>query len=65
MNKPLKHRRMGDAAARAMANEQPDLVVLDCMSYTSANKARVRQIYSGPVILSIAAAARVVEELIS
>src|SRR5262249_24270464 len=54
-----------DSAARAMADEQPDLVVLDCMSYTSANKARVRQIYSGPVILAIAAAARIVEELVS
>lgn len=54
-----------DAAAREMASKQPDLVVLDCMSYTSANKARVRQHYSGPVILSIAAAARVVEELVS
>jgi protein AroM len=54
-----------DAAAHEMMDKQPDLVVLDCMSYTSANKARVRQIYSGPVILSIAAAARVVEELLS
>jgi protein AroM len=54
-----------DAAARAMADKQPDLVVLDCMSYTSANKARVRQHVSGPVILSIAAAARVIEELVS
>jgi protein AroM len=54
-----------DAAAHAMASSQPDLIVLDCMSYTSANKARVRQIYAGPVILSIAAAARVVEELVS
>jgi protein AroM len=54
-----------DAAARAMADKQPDLVVLDCMSYTSANKARVRQSFSGPVILSIAAAARIVEELVS
>ncbi|MGJ4946191.1 AroM family protein [Bradyrhizobium sp. HKCCYLS1011] len=54
-----------DAAAREMASKQPDLVVLDCMSYTSANKARLRQHYSGPVILSIAAAARVVEELVS
>jgi protein AroM len=54
-----------DAAARAMASLQPDLVVLDCMSYTSANKARVRTSYAGPVILSIAAAARIVEELVS
>lgn len=54
-----------DAAAQEMASKQPDLVVLDCMSYTSANKARVRRHYPGPVILSIAAAARIVEELIS
>ncbi|WP_315706910.1 MULTISPECIES: AroM family protein [unclassified Bradyrhizobium] len=54
-----------DAAAQEMASRQPDLVVLDCMSYSSANKARVRQHYPGPVILSIAAAARVIEELIS
>ncbi|WP_315767433.1 MULTISPECIES: AroM family protein [unclassified Bradyrhizobium] len=54
-----------DAAAQEMSSRQPDLVVLDCMSYSSANKARVRQHYPGPVILSIAAAARVIEELIS
>jgi len=54
-----------DDAALAMAAHLPDLVVMDCMSYTSANKARVRRSYSGPVILAIAAAARVVEELMS
>src|SRR6267142_1288972 len=54
-----------DSAARTMAALRPDLVVMDCMGYTSANKARVRLGYSGPVILAIAAAARVVEELVS
>jgi len=54
-----------DGAARTMAALRPDLVVMDCMGYTSANKARVRLGYSGPVILAIAAAARVVEELVS
>jgi protein AroM len=54
-----------DQAALSMAAHLPDLVVMDCMSYTSANKARVRRSYSGPVILAIAAAARVVEELMS
>jgi protein AroM len=54
-----------DRAARAMADKHPDLVVMDCMSYSSANKARVRLSYSGPVILAIAAAARVVAELVS
>jgi len=54
-----------DSAARTMAALRPDLVVMDCMGYTSTNKARVRLGYSGPVILAIAAAARVVEELVS
>jgi protein AroM len=54
-----------DEAARKMAALSPDLVVMDCMGYTSANKARVRLAYDGPVILAIAAAARVVEELVS
>jgi protein AroM len=54
-----------DSAAQAMAALRPDLVVMDCMGYTSANKARIRLGYSGPVILAIAAAARVVEELVS
>ena len=48
-----------------MAALSPDLVVMDCMSYTRANKARVRQSYGGPVILAIAAAARAVEELVA
>jgi protein AroM len=52
-----------DAAAQKMAALKPDLVVMDCMGYTNANKARLRQAYDGPVILAIAAAARVVEEL--
>lgn len=54
-----------DDAAKAMAALAPDLLVMDCMGYTSANKARVRLSYGGPVILAIAAAARVVEELVS
>jgi protein AroM len=54
-----------DRAARAMAEKHPDLAVMDCMSYSSTNKARVRLSYSGPVILAIAAAARVVAELVS
>jgi protein AroM len=54
-----------DEAARTMAELAPDLVVMDCMSYTSANKARLRLRYAGPVVLAIAAAARVLEELVS
>src|ERR1700716_733000 len=54
-----------DEAAWKMSAQSPDLVVMDCMGYTSANKARVRQAFGGPVILAIAAAARVVEELMA
>jgi protein AroM len=54
-----------DEAARKMTTLKPDLVVMDCMGYTSANKARVRLAYGGQVILAIAAAARVVEELMA
>lgn len=54
-----------DEAARKMSVLKPDLVVMDCMGYTRANKARVRLAYGGPVILAIAAAARVVEELMA
>jgi protein AroM len=54
-----------DEAARTMAELAPDLVVMDCMSYTSANKAQLRLRYAGPVVLAIAAAARVLEELVS
>jgi len=54
-----------DAAAARMAALSPDLVVMDCMGYTTANKARVRAITKGPVVLAIALAARVVEELMS
>jgi protein AroM len=54
-----------DEAARKMSARSPDLVVMDCMSYTSADKKRVRLSYDGPVILAIAAAARIVEELVA
>ncbi len=54
-----------DAAATEMAALKPDLVVMDCMGYSSANKARVRRSYGGPVVLGIATAARMVEELVS
>src|ERR1700730_3891980 len=54
-----------DEAARKMLARSPALVVVDCMSYTSADKKRVRLSYDGPIILAIAAAARIVEELVA
>jgi protein AroM len=54
-----------DEAARAMDALEPDLVVMDCMSYNKATKDRVRKTLRAPVILSVAAAARVAGELLS
>lgn len=54
-----------DAAAERMQARAPDLVVMDCMSYTQSMKDRVRQTVRGPVILGITAAARVMAELLA
>ena len=55
----------GTQALMAAAHLGIPVVDADCMGYTRANKARVRLAYGGPVILAIAAAARVVEELMA
>ena len=52
-------------AVEQMGALSPDLVVLDCMSYTQVLKDRVRQGLRAPVILGISAAARVVSELLA
>jgi protein AroM len=54
-----------DAAARRLNARQPDLVVMDCMSYDQAMKDRVRRTVRAPVILAVAAAARVAGELLA
>lgn len=54
---------IGAAAAR-MAAERPDLVIMDCMSYTRADKARVERALNCPVLLSIAVAARAAASLV-
>jgi protein AroM len=52
-----------DAAAARLAAQAPDLIVMDCMGYTAADKARVKAVANRPVVLAIACAARVLEEL--
>jgi len=54
-----------DAAARRIDAQAPDLVVMDCMSYDQAMKNRVRRSVRAPVILAVAAAARVAGELLA
>ncbi len=47
-----------EAAMAAMAREKPDLLVLDCISYTRADKAAAVAAMDCPVLLSVAVAAR-------
>ena len=53
------------AAARTMAASKPDLVLLDCMSYTRADKAVMGEILECPILLSIAVAARTAANLMA
>lgn len=54
-----------DAAAERLAALRPDLVVMDCMSYTQAMKDRVRRHVAAPVILGLTATARVIGEMLA
>ena len=47
-----------EAAMAAMAREKPDLLVLDCISYTRTDKAAAVAAMDCPVLLSVAVAAR-------
>lgn len=52
-----------EAAARRLAATRPDLVVMDCMSYTQAHKTAVRAVTGVPVLLAVTTMARVASEL--
>ena len=49
---------------RTMAAEQPDLVLVDCISYTRADKAAAVAAMACPVLLSVAVAARAAASLL-
>lgn len=53
-----------DAAAASLADFAPDLLVLDCISYTRVDKARLAARLGCPVLLSVAVAARVAASLL-
>jgi protein AroM len=53
-----------EAAARDMAGFAPDLVLLDCMSYTRRDKAVLGAVLSCPVLLAISVAAHAVAALL-
>ncbi len=53
-----------DAAARRLAARAPDLVAMDCMSYTPATKAWVTPALGVPTLLAITATGRVLREML-
>jgi len=53
-----------DAVARRLAARKPDLVAMDCMSYTPATKAWVKPGLGVPALLAITATGRVLREML-
>lgn len=62
--RPHADDRAREAAARKMASEAPDLVLLDCISYTRRDKAAALAALACPVLLSVAVAARAAASLL-
>jgi protein AroM len=54
-----------EAAAARLADRRPDLVVMDCMSYTTATKTAVKRVVGVPTLLGVTATAAVLQELLS
>jgi protein AroM len=52
------------AAARRLAARRPDLVAMDCMSYTPQTKAWLRPALDVPALLAITATGRMLRELL-
>jgi protein AroM len=53
-----------EAAARRLAQHRPDLVALDCMSYTPATKAILRRHLAMPMLLAVTATGRILREML-
>ena len=52
------------AAARRLAAKKPDLVAMDCMSYTPATKEQIKPALGVPALLAITATGRVLREML-
>ena len=61
---PSADRNETQAAAHRLAAIAPDMVAMDCMSYTPETKALVKPILGVPTMLAITAAGRVLRELL-
>ncbi|BBK29398.1 protein AroM [Stella humosa] len=60
---PLADDAEAMAAGDRMAAHRPDLVVMDCISYTPAHRAAVRRRLSCPVLLGITTTAAILREM--
>ncbi|MGE0714113.1 MAG: AroM family protein [Alphaproteobacteria bacterium] len=60
---PIADEAEATAAADRMAAHRPDLVVMDCISYTVAQRSAVRRRIAAPVLLAVAATAAVLGEM--
>ena len=54
-----------EAAARRLAAHRPDLIAMDCMSYTPETRAALRRVVAAPALLAVSTAARVLQELLA
>lgn len=61
---PSAGEQEADAAARRLAAKKPDLVAMDCMSYSPVTKAWVKPGLGVPTLLAITATGRVLRELL-
>jgi protein AroM len=61
---PSADAREADAASRRLAAKKPDLVAMDCMSYTPATKEQVKPGLGVPALLAITATGRVLREML-
>jgi protein AroM len=60
---PLADDAESMAAADRLAARRPDLVIMDCISYTPAHRAAVRQRLACPVLLAVTSTAAILREM--
>ena len=53
-----------EAAAARLAAHRPDLIAMDCMSYTPETRAALRRITGRPTLLAVTVAARILQEVL-
>ena len=61
---PSAGAREAEAAAQRLAAKKPDLVTMDCMSYSPATKEQVKPALGVPALLAITATGRVLREML-